>query len=401
MVIFSNVRIVLLDVKEFTGITDQDIESGRATDAYFLRTEEALVEHGSNPEVVAEVTADQLPTGEFEVFAGVEDVAQLLSGKDVDVYALPEGQLFDGGPVLRIEGQYLDFARFETSLLGFLSHQSAMATHALNASMAAEDVPVLSFGSRHVHPRLATALERSALIGGVDGISHVAAADHLNKEASGTMPHALMLSVGQAQQEEVWESFANGVGDDVPCIILADTFTDEVDEVRRAVETLGSRLDGVRLDTTSSRRGDFKQIIREVRWELEELGREDVDILVSGGIGVETIRELKELVDGFGVGSFISNADPVDFGLDIVKRDGTLVSKRGKFSDVKEVYRDGGEHVVQRASKQPPNKEADALLEPLIKHGEIVRDFGVESAADLARTDAQTVSDFQLTQKNK
>ena len=121
----------------FDIVPESAIDEGRATDAYFLRTEEALAHAGKNPRVVVEVTADQFPTGEFELLAGVADVARLLEGRNVDADAIPEGTLFDGGPVMRIEGPYLEFARLETSILGFLSHPSGMATAALRARLAA------------------------------------------------------------------------------------------------------------------------------------------------------------------------------------------------------------------------------------------------------------------------
>jgi nicotinate phosphoribosyltransferase len=136
----------------FDTVPDEMIADGTATDAYFLRTEEALEYADHNPRVVAEVTANQFPTGEFRVFAGVKEAARLLEDRAVDVDALPPGRLFDGGPVLRIEGPYLSFARFETSLLGLLSQASGFATRAVSARRAAPDSLVLSFGARHVHP---------------------------------------------------------------------------------------------------------------------------------------------------------------------------------------------------------------------------------------------------------
>ncbi|MCL7417441.1 MAG: nicotinate phosphoribosyltransferase, partial [Halalkalicoccus sp.] len=105
----------------FETLSPEAIREGTATDAYFLRTETTLEYADKNPHVVAEVTADQFPTGTFEAFGGVKDVANLLVGRDLTVHAIREGRLFDGGPVMRIEGPYLEFARFETSILGFLS----------------------------------------------------------------------------------------------------------------------------------------------------------------------------------------------------------------------------------------------------------------------------------------
>ncbi|WP_435362686.1 nicotinate phosphoribosyltransferase [Haloarchaeobius sp. DYHT-AS-18] len=375
----------------FDTIPTAAIRDGRATDAYFERTESALEHAGRNPTVVAEVTADQFPDGEFELFAGLENAAHLLEGLDLDADAIPEGCLFDGGPVMRIEGEYLEFARFETSLLGFLSQASAFATAALEARRAAPDSQVLSFGARHVHPAIAATVERSALVGGLDGFSHVAAGDVIGREASGTMPHALMICMGKGNQEAAWRAFHESVPDSVPRIALCDTYTDEVDEVLRAVDELGDDLDGVRLDTTGSRRGDFHHIIREVQWELAARGHEDVDVFVSGGLTPERLRELRDVADGFGVGSYVTNANPVDFALDIVEVDGEPAAKRGKLSGKKQVYRseDGG-HEVGLAARPGPT-DGRPLLEPLIRDGELVREFDLGEAQRYAATDADRV----------
>jgi len=377
----------------FDIVPPEAIRSGQATDAYFDRTESTLRAADRNPHVAAEVTADQFPDGEFELLAGIKDAAALLSDRSVDVDAIPPGRLFDGGPVLRIEGPYLEFARLETSLLGLLSHASGIATAALEARRAAPESSVLSFGARHVHPSIAAVVERSALIGGVDGFSHVAAGDIIGREAGGTMPHALLLCFGKGHQEDAWRAFDEAVPESVPRIALCDTFSDEKDEVIRAAETLGDRLDGVRIDTTGSRRGDFLHIIREVRWELDARGHEDVDVFVSGGLGPSELRELRDVADGFGVGGYISNADPVDFALDIVAVDGEAVSKRGKLSGIKSVYRtaDGGHHVGLRGTDAPADGEE--LMEPLIRDGTVLDsfDYSLETATEHAEQDTSLV----------
>ena len=380
----------MTDSGPFDFLGTDAIRSERATDAYFDRTVEALEHAGKNPHVVAEVTADQFPDGEFEVLAGLKDLAHLFEGYEVDIEALPEGQLFDGGPVARIEGDYLEFCRLETALLGFLSHASGIATNALRARRAAPDSTVLSFGSRHVHPAIAPVVERGALIGGLDGISNVAAGEMIGREAGGTMPHALVLSFGRGNQEVAWRAFDEAVGPDVPRVALCDTFTDEVDETLRAVEAIED-IDSVRLDTTGSRRGNFRHIIKEVRWELDARGHDDVGIFVSGGLGPDQLRELRDVADGFGVGGYVSNADPVDFALDIVEVDGQPTSKRGKLAGVKDVYRtpDGGHHVA--LADRPGPVDGESLMEPLVRDGEIVREFDIENAARLASQDADAV----------
>jgi len=378
-----------MPMTEFDIIPPEAIEAGEATDAYFDRTVETLKHAGRNPKIVSEVTADQFPSGEFELLAGVKDAAHLLEGLSVDIDALPEGTLFDGGPVLQIEGNYLDFARYETALLGFLSHASGIATNALRARRAAPESQVLSFGTRHVHPSIAAVVERSALLAGLDGFSHVAAGEVLGWEAGGTMPHALLICFGRGNQEAAWRAFDEAVAEEVPRAALCDTYSDEVDEVMRAVETLGDSLDSVRIDTTGSRRGDLRHIVREVRWELDANGYEAVDVFVSGGIAPDAMVRLRGVVDGFGVGGYVSNADPVDFALDIVEVDGEPAAKRGKLSGRKQVYRTAnGEHHVGLAGRDGP-ENAEALLEPLLRDGEIVREFDLDAAGERTAADAE------------
>jgi len=376
---------------EFDTVGDDAIRRGDATAAYFHRTEDVLEHAGRNPTVVAELAADQFPTGEFDLFAGVKDVAALLEGLPIDVDALPAGTLFDGGPALRIEGPYRAFARHESPILGFTSHASGVATAALESRVAAPDSRLLSFGTRHVHPAIGAMVERSALVGGADGVSHVAAGEVLDREVGGTMPHALLICFGRGNQEDAWRAFDEAVDADVPRVALCDTYGDEVDEVLRAVETLGDDLDAVRLDTTGSRRGDLRHIVREVRWELAARDRPEPEILLSGGLGPAELRALRDVADSFGVGGYIANADPLDFALDIVEVDGEPAAKRGKLSGTKEVYRtsDGGHHVGLRSRAGPADGES--LLAPLIRDGEVVREFDIDAAAERALANAERV----------
>ncbi|WP_018256483.1 nicotinate phosphoribosyltransferase [Halomicrobium katesii] len=376
--------------ESFDIVSPEQIRSGRATDAYFDRTIEALDHAGKNPHVVAEVTADQFPTGEWELLAGLRDAAHLFEGRGVDVDAIPEGRLFDGGPVARIEGPYREFCRLETALLGFLSHATGVATRALEARRAAPDSQVLSFGSRHVHPSIGAMVERSALLAGLDGISNVAAGEVLGRAAGGTMPHALVICFGRGNQEDAWRAFDEAVDADVPRITLCDTYSDEVDESLRAAAAIED-LESVRIDTTGSRRGDFEHILKEVRWTLDAHGHEDVGIFASGGLGPTELARLSGVVEGFGVGGYVSNADPVDFALDIVEVEGEPAAKRGKLTGTKQVYRtpDGGHH-VGLADRDGPAGGA-ALLEPLVRDGTVVREFDLDAAAQRAADDADAV----------
>lgn len=351
-------------------VTPEEITEGRATDAYFERTETILEGEGVNPEVVADI-GEELDGP--HIFTGLKDVAHLLEGTGVDLYALPEGSVFERAPVMRVEGNYVDFGRYETSILGFICRASAVASATARIKAAAGDVPVVSFGTRREHPTTAAMIERSAHIGGADGVSHVAGAEAVGLEATGTMPHALVISM--RNQTRAWKAYDEHVDDDVPRIMLCDTYDDEKKESIAAAEALGDALDSVRLDTTGSRRGDMREIVEEVRWELDIRGYDDVGVFVSGGIGLEEVIELRDVVDGFGVGGSIASVSPIDFSLDIVEVEEELAGKRGEKSGRKEVYRDQeGEHVV------PAEEADDTDYVQVLDDGEIVRDFDMEDA---------------------
>ncbi|TMI60783.1 nicotinate phosphoribosyltransferase, partial [Candidatus Bathyarchaeota archaeon] len=97
-------------------------------------------------------------------------------------------------------------------------------------------------------------------------VSSIIGARLLDLQPTGTMPHSLIVSIGD--QVKAWKSFNKYMPKDVPRIALVDTYYDEKTESIMAAEALGKDLYGVRLDTPGSRRGDFAEIIREVRWEL-------------------------------------------------------------------------------------------------------------------------------------
>jgi nicotinate phosphoribosyltransferase len=249
---------------------------------------------------------------------------------------MEEGSLFfPGEPVFNVEGPYGAFCEMETAMLGMLCQSSGIATAAARVKHAAGDRTVLSFGARRMHPALSTVIDRCAFIGGADGVSVVRSAEFLGETPSGTMPHALVLVFGDTVL--AMRAFDAEVHPSVPRVCLIDTLQDEKFEAVRVAEALRERLAGVRLDTPSSRRGNFRKILREVRWELDLRGFGHVRLFASGGLGEEEVRELRDIVDGFGVGTSLSNAPTIDFALDLVEVDGAPCAKRGKWSGRKQL----------------------------------------------------------------
>ncbi|MCC6040914.1 MAG: nicotinate phosphoribosyltransferase [Desulfurococcaceae archaeon] len=323
--------------------SEEDILGGLVTDVYFTRTREILRAKNIKKKVRMEFHVVKLPRNyEWAVFAGLEEALYLLRDRPVTVYAMPEGTLFKPGePLMIIEGYYDDFAVYETPLLGILRHYSSVATKAARLKRLAMNKTLLFFGLRAVHPAIAPMMDRAAYIGGVDAVSGVASWKYLGLKPQGTMPHALILVFGD--QVKAWKAFDEVVEPSVPRIMLVDTLYDERVEALMAAELLGDRLHGVRLDTPSSRRGNMRLIVEEVRWTLDIHGYKNVKIVVSGGVDEREIIELRDIVDAFGVGTSIAMPLSVDISADIVEvfENGAWkpLTKRGKLPGAKQVYR--------------------------------------------------------------
>ncbi len=366
--------------------TAEQIKAGEVVDVYFRRSVDILEARGVDKRVRAEFVAKELPENwEWAVFAGLEELLHLLEGLGVNVRSIEEGQVFRRlEPVLEIEGSYTAFAAMETASLGLICQASGIATRAARCRKAAgPNKRVISFGARRMHPALAPMIERAAYLGGCDGVAVVASAELLGTEAAGTIPHALVLVMGDTVAAA--EAFDEVIDSGVPRIALIDTFTDEKLESLRIAEAMGDRLAAVRLDTPSSRRGDFYEILREVRWELDLRGHDDVGLFVSGGIGEEQIRRLNPLVDGYGVGGWISAAPVIDFSMDIVEIEGAPLAKRGKWSGAKQVLRfsDCNEDAIVplHDAERWPNRSAgcggpiEELLVPRMKDGALLEEL--------------------------
>ena len=381
----------------FNVASDEEIKRGDTTDIYFVRTKKVLKAKGlDKKQVVAEVTVAGLPENwPWGVLCGVDELAKLFEGRPVDVYAMPEGSVFsphdhsgNKTPVAHIVGPYGEFCELETPFLGFICQASGIATMAARMRKMAWNKLLVSFGIRRAHPAISPMIDRAAYIGGFDAVSSLSGAKRIGKEPSGTMPHALMVVFGD--QVKAWKAFDEVIPRSVPRVALVDTYYDEKAEAIMAAEALGKNLWGVRLDTPGSRRGNFVEIIKEVRWELDIRGHKQVKIIVSGGVNDKNITELvKAGVDGFGIGTSLSNAPTIDFAMDIVDLEGKPVAKRGKLGGRKQVWRCPrclADVVLPADARQPKcpacGGKTAALLQPLVKKGKIV---AKEPKVDLIR----------------
>jgi nicotinate phosphoribosyltransferase len=314
-----------------TFIPSPEALSGETADVYFRRTIDILEKENLDPVAVMEVFPNRpgLLGGVDEALALLRTV---LPEDSREVWAVPEGTPVAAKEVvLRIRAPYRSYGLYETALAGMLAHPTGWATAARACVAAAGAVPVISFGARHVHPSVAGVMDRAAVLAGCAGCSSSLGARLAGIEPSGTMPHALVLIVGDTVQATLM--FDAHAPADVPRVALVDTFRDEAEESLRVAHALGERLHSVRLDTPAELGGVTPELVRRVRQALDGGGFRHVGIFVSGGMTPARIKEFLAAgapVGGFGVGSYISGARPVDFTADIHEVNGRPIAKRGR-----------------------------------------------------------------------
>ena len=322
---------------------------GYYSDKYFARTRDVLVRSGRNPRVTVQVFQKQ-PAW----LGGVDEAIAILKtcltdGSDwseLEVYALRDGdKLTPYETVMLITGPYLAFAHLETVYLGVMARRTRVATNTRSVVEAAWPKPVMFFPARFDHWLVQTGDGYAAHIAGAIGVSTDAQASWWGSSGVGTMPHALIAAFG-GDTVEATRAFAAHTPADVPIVSLVDFNNDCVSTSLAVARTLGSRLGGVRLDTSESLvdrsvvpqmgafdpRGVNPQLVRNVRNALDAQGFSDVRIVVSGGFDPDKIRRFegeRVPVDAYGVGSSLFRGQ-YDFTADVVSVDGVPVSKTGR-----------------------------------------------------------------------
>ena len=309
--------------------------NGETADIYFPRTVEILKKEGINPIAAMEVFPRRAG-----ILCGIEEVkallAEVLPKDNCEVWSLSQGEPFDRKEVvLRIKAPYQSYGSYETAYLGILSHCSGWCTAARECVDAAQGIAVISFGARHVHPSVVGIMEYSAIVGGCTGCASTIGAALAGIKATGTIPHALIILLGTTAKATL--AFDKHMPPEVPRIALVDTFEDEVRESVTVAKALRGKLQGVRLDTPSERGRVTADLVKEVRAWLDLEGFQEVQIVVSGGLDPERIRYFMDEgapVDIFAVGSYISDAKPIDFTADLHEVDGKPIAKRGRMPGI-------------------------------------------------------------------
>ena len=332
--------------RENFDLPPQKIREGWYSDKYFVRTQLILKKERMHPEVVMQVFCK-----EKALLCGVnETVACLrlgsLGAKNFRIYALKDGDLIKPWQsVMHLLGDYSSFSFLETLYLGILGRRTSVATAVHRAVKAAQGKPIFYFSARFDHFLNQPGDGYAAHVGGAAAVSTDASTAWLKgKEAFGTIPHGLIAAFG-GDTVKASLAFDRNVPRGIKRIALVDFENNCVKTSLEVARALGKRLWGVRLDTAREIRdrsvkgtgqssyGVSAELVRNVRRALDREGFRWVKIIVSGGFNPERIRSFVRArvpFDGVGIGSAFYK-ERIDFTADIVKVNGKLCAKTGRF----------------------------------------------------------------------
>ena len=334
----------------------EKIRDGYYSDAYFNHTKALLEADDHHPRVVMQVFQRK-----ESVLGGIDEAIAVLKqctghrGEDgrwvngfkaLEVNALYEGdEIAPWETVMTIEGDYAQFAHLETVYLGCLARRTLIMRNVHEVVEAANGKPILYFPARHDHWLVQTGDGWAAHVAGAIGVSTDAQASWWGGRGVGTVPHGLIAAYG-GDTALAARKFADRFAADMNVTVLVDFENHSVATALAAADALGADLWGVRLDT-SDKLADYAlqarydddaptgvnpELVRLVRTELDEHGRPDVKIVVSGGFNAERIRDFEAEgvpVDAYGVGSSLIRGSN-DFTADVVIVDGRPGGKVGR-----------------------------------------------------------------------
>lgn len=286
---------------------------------------------------------------------------------EIEVKALYDGdEAKDMEPVFVIEGNPAYFGYLETILLGVMARASSTATSVKKVVKAARGKPVIFFSARFDHFWVQTTDGYAALKAGAFGVSTDANADYWGVESLGTIPHALIAAY-EGDTTAATIAFDKHIDGHVNRIVLVDWNNDVIGtsievaknfykyfyghepnvaagDLAKVIGEGKNKIWAVRFDTSGNLRdksvipkdraslGVNPEMVWRARKKFDQLGMNDLKIMVSGGFDAEKIDLFETLdvpADLYGVGSKLLK-EKLDFTADVVEVNGKECAKVGR-----------------------------------------------------------------------
>jgi nicotinate phosphoribosyltransferase len=329
---------------------------------------------------------DAMPEGSV-AFAGpasrTDGTPLVIAGAPLSIYT----------PLLQVRTDLMRAKLLETPWLGFVNHMSMVASKAARVVSAARGKSVMEFGQRRTHPAAALDATWAAWVAGIQSSSNVAAFARWGITTTGTMDHFAVQAAeregrSRADTERAFfQAYARTFAG-TPTTMLVDTYDTERG-IRHAVEACpGDTLHAIRIDSNVT----VEAMVR-ARQLLVELGSPSTKIYVSDALDERRVAELRDVVDGFGVGENIVCSPDSATGVGAVAKlvvNGygatTMKVARGTgkatLPGELQVWRSTDHDLVALASEPSPGNGARPVLVPVWRGDGPVRE--TSARADLA-----------------
>jgi nicotinate phosphoribosyltransferase len=316
-----------------------------------------------------------------------------------DIWGYAEGDCyFPGSPILIVDATFAEAVVLETLALSIFNHDCAIASAGSRMVTAAGGRPIIEMGSRRTHEQAAAAAARAAHVAGFSATSNLRAGLDYGVPTAGTAAHAFTLVHDDERQAFKVQLDALGTG----TTLLVDTY-DVTEAVAAAVELAGPGLGAVRIDS-----GDFAELARTVRAQLDALGATGTRIIITGDLDEYSIAALATApVDGYGVGTALVTGSGVPTAALVYK----LVARADHDQKLRPVAKqsvgkptiggrkwavrmldDSGRATAEVVSTSPPASEkaqpdglkpgSRVLLRQLVKNGHIVGEEPLSAARE-------------------
>ncbi len=199
-----------------------------------------------------------------------------------DVDAIPEGEaVFEGEPILRVDGTLAEAQLLETFLLGVINAETRVASKAARVVIAADGRPVYEFGARRHDPAGAPFAGRAAWVAGCAATSCEEAGMRFGVPVAGTCAHSYVLAHVDDGEAAAFARF--GAAFEGGTTLLIDTFDTREGALHAAAA--GPHIKAVRVDS-----GDLEALGSDVRRILDAAGRADVQIIASDDLDAPNCR---------------------------------------------------------------------------------------------------------------
>ncbi|WPC19698.1 nicotinate phosphoribosyltransferase [Pediococcus inopinatus] len=368
------------------------------TDAYQINMIQTYWEQGiRNKNAVFEVFFRDMPfKNGYAIFAGLERVVKYIQNlhfTDSDIAYLKESEhypddflaylkdfkfkgtirsavegdlVFNGEPIMQVEGPLADCQLVETAILNVVNYQTLIATKASRIKSVVGSDALLEFGTRRAQEMSAAVWgTRAAYIGGFDATSNVRAGKIFGIPISGTHAHALVQYY--RNDYNAFKAYAETHHD---CVFLVDTYDTLKSGVPNAIKVAKERGDknnflGVRIDS-----GDMAYLSKRVREQLDEAGFPNAKVYASNDLDEKTIQNLKmqgAKIDVWGVGTKLITAyDQPALGavykmVSIEGEDGKMVDTIKLSNNVEKVSTPGKKQVWRISKNGDGKSEGDYI----------------------------------------